>query len=64
MDARPPDITRCPVTGAAPAIDGRTREVTATIAVGRAPQGIAFDTGGGTAYVVNMNDNTVSVLGP
>jgi serine/threonine-protein kinase len=45
-------------------ISGRTNTVTATIAVGVEPFGIAVDPKTTTAYAANFHDNTVSVLAP
>jgi len=39
-----------------------TNTVTATIAVGTAPQGVAVSPDGGTVYVANAVSNTVSVI--
>ena len=50
--------------GSVAVIDGKTGAVTATVHVGRSPQRMAFDIATGNVYVANMNDNTVSVLGP
>ena len=44
-------------------INGHTNRVTATVAVGKSPQGIAANPKTGLAYVTNQGDNTVSVLG-
>jgi YVTN family beta-propeller protein len=43
-------------------ISGRTNTVTATIPVGRIPQGVAADTKTNTIYVTNALGNTVSVI--
>ena len=43
-------------------IDGKTNTVTATIAVGSGPDAAATDSVTGRTYVVNGNDNTVSVI--
>ena len=39
-----------------------TNTVTATIAVGGAPGGVAVSPDGSTVYVANQSDNTVSVI--
>jgi serine/threonine-protein kinase len=44
------------------AISGRTNTITARIAVGRFPVGVAANPKTNTAYVGNAVDNTVSVL--
>ena len=43
-------------------IDGTTNTVVATIPVGSAPQGIAFNPDNGFLYVANQGSNTVSVI--
>ena len=43
-------------------IDASTRAVTATVQVGKYPQGVAVDPGTHTVYVPNPRDNTVSVI--
>jgi YVTN family beta-propeller protein len=45
-------------------IDTGTDEVVAAIAVGRNPQDITWSADGRFAYVVNVTDNTVSVINP
>ncbi len=44
------------------AIDEATNTVTATIAVGGLPSGVAVDPTTGTVYVTNSGDNTVSAI--
>jgi YVTN family beta-propeller protein len=41
---------------------GPTYRVTATVRVGKLPDGVAVDPGTHTAYVVNYGDNTVAVI--
>ena len=43
-------------------IDGTTNTVTATIAVGSDPDGVAVDPATDTVYVTNQDGNTVSVI--
>src|SRR5262249_60420038 len=43
-------------------IDTATNTVTATILVGRNPEGVAISPDGAFAYVVNNSDNSVSVI--
>ena len=43
-------------------INGATNTVTATIAVGAEPDGVAVDATTNTIYVANNGDNTVSVI--
>lgn len=42
--------------------DARNPVLSATVAVGRAPRGVAFHPDGGQAYVSNSSDKTVSVV--
>jgi YVTN family beta-propeller protein len=46
--------------GVVSVIDGSTRTVTATVPVGKGPDGVAVDPGSHTVYVAN--DNTLSVI--
>ena len=50
------------MTGRCPVIDTETRTVTDTVPVGSGPQGVAVDPTSHTAYVVNVADDTVSVI--
>ena len=43
-------------------IDASTRTVTATVSVGKSPEGVAVDPDTHTAYVPNLFDSTVSVI--
>ena len=43
-------------------IDASTRTVTATVPVGKDPEGVAVDPGTHTVYVTNSGDGTVSVI--
>jgi len=43
-------------------IDGSTRTVTATVAVGKKPGAVAVDPDTHAVYVANSDDNTVSVI--
>jgi YVTN family beta-propeller protein len=43
-------------------IDAATGTAVATLAVGRAPYGVAFDDAGGRAFVTNQQDASVSVI--
>ena len=43
-------------------IDASTRTVTATVPVGKDPDGVAVDPGTHTVYVTNFGDDTVSVI--
>jgi YVTN family beta-propeller protein len=43
-------------------LDGRTNDVTSTLATGPGPEGIALNPRAGTVYLVIANDNQVSML--
>ncbi len=43
-------------------VDNATRKVTATVKVGKGPDGIAVDTATHIVYTVNEGDGTVSVI--
>ena len=43
-------------------IDASTRTVTATVPVGKGPEGVAVDPGTHTVYVTNSNGDTVAVI--
>jgi DNA-binding beta-propeller fold protein YncE len=45
-------------------IDPATNTVVATIPVGDAPRGIAFNPNNGNLYVANIDSNSVSVIAP
>jgi YVTN family beta-propeller protein len=45
-------------------INTHTNKVTQTLPVGSQPQGVAVDTHSGTAYVVNLASQTVTILSP
>ena len=44
-------------------ISGRTGTVTSTIPVGGGPEGVAVSPRTGKIYIVNYQDDTVSVIG-
>jgi len=43
-------------------VDAQTRKITATVTVGKGPDGIAVDTATHIVYTANEGDGTVSVI--
>jgi YVTN family beta-propeller protein len=55
-------VANADAAGVVSVIDESTDLITASVPVGRSPQGVAVDTSANTIYVSNIADNTVSVI--